>query len=160
MLTTAACADTTPAEPWQIDEPASRVNDTYCTDIPNDDLDEPTVTRTDADRWTIRYPTHRHRCGAYQLDATFDFDPADADEPTYTHQITACNRCESAQTWNYLIQNASSGHESKPDDWAIPQDPEVGRTSEITFSPGGRDRPPLNATPHSPTPHSPLPHYQ
>lgn len=104
------------------------INSSYCPSLAGGGLEEPRVTRESSDRWRIRYPAFEEGCGAYQLDAVVDFDRGERDGqaypghtgPTYVYEVSACNRCESTQTWNYLF-DYNSGFPPPPDVGVPPQ---------------------------------------
>lgn len=114
-----ACSDDDTTSSWELDEPSPEIeiNSSYCSPMPGDALDEPRVTQQSSGSWRVRYPSFREGCGVYQLDAVFDFEPHEQDlpadsphaGPSYSYEVTACNRCESSQTWNYLY-DFSSGY--------------------------------------------------
>jgi hypothetical protein len=137
-LFTTACSDDDVDSSWDLDEPlpAVEINSSYCPSLAGDALDEPRVTRESSDRWRIRYPAFEEGCGAYQLDAVVDFDRGERDGeaypghtgPTYVYEVSACNRCESTQTWNYLFD--FSGSSSAPADLEVPPQPRVEDLSD------------------------------
>ncbi len=128
-IASVGCADSTSPDAWEYDEPApeSRVDPSACTELPNDDLEEPEVAKTGESRWKIRYPSFRQNCGGYQLDAVVDFGADESDEASYTHTFTACNRCESAQTWNYLpeVHGSDPTVDSEREAQPVPKSPEI-----------------------------------
>jgi hypothetical protein len=138
QLFASACSDDDVVSSWELDEPQPEleINSSYCPSMAGDSLDEPRVTRESSDRWRIRYPAFEEGCGAYQLDAVVDFDRHERDGqaypghtgPTYVYEVSACNRCESAQTWNYLFNYNSSF--PPPPDVEVPAQPRVQDVSE------------------------------